>query len=162
MPGRKPNDKNRVEIDYIVSWALYHSKVPVKKIAEERDQTTASIYWQIKQVDKALEEKIDIQKLKDLALLCYPVALESLIYNLRIKKDASVTNNYLNKTIFADVKESESTNTTNIFNLGAGLGSEVRGVETGKLQAIVEVLRDGDRKTGAPPVVSRVEGSPDN
>lgn len=56
----------------------------------------------------------------------------------------------------------ESNSTTNIFNLGAGLSSEVRGIETGKLRAIVEVLRNGDRKTGDPPVVSRIEGSSDN
>lgn len=123
MIGRKPKDQNQVDIDYIVSWALYHSKVPVKKIAQERDVTTASIYWQIKQVDKALEQKIDKEKLIDLTLLVFPVALESLIYNLQVKKDPSVTNNYFNKTVWADVKESESTNITNIFNLNDLLGS---------------------------------------
>lgn len=141
MQGRKPNDKNRVAIDYIVSWALYHSKVPVKKIAEERDQTSASIYWQIKQVDRALEEKLDMEKLKDLALLCYPVALESLIYNLRVKKDASVTNNYLNKTIFADVKESETNVNTNVFNLGSGFSRELRQVDTDSLRGLIGELQ---------------------
>ena len=115
MTGQKSKDQNQVDIDYIVSWALYHSKVPVKKIAQERDVTTASIYWQIKQVDQALENRLDIEKLKAITLLCYPLALESLAYNLGVKKDASVTNNFLNKTVWADISENISTRTNIII-----------------------------------------------
>jgi len=159
MPGRKPKDKTQVDIDYIVSWALYHSKMPVKKIAQERGQTKASIYWQIKQVDTALEEKLDMGKLKDLALLCYPAALESLIYNLQTKKDASVTNNYLNKTIFADVKDSEQKSETNIFNLTGEHQRPFDESDLPRLKAVMEFLQDGGRKDRTSPVGSRIKGS---
>lgn len=159
MPGRKPKDKNRVDVDYILSWALYHSKVPVKEIAKERDLTDKAIYYQIKQVDNALDQKLDKDKLIKLVWLCYPAALDSLIYNLRVKKDASVTNNFVNKTFFADVKENESNSTTNIFNLGSGLDRGLRQADTELIQAIAERLRNGDREKGTPPVVSRIEGS---
>jgi len=162
MAGRKTKDKTRVDVDYIVSWALYHSKIPVKKIAQEREQTPASIYWQIKQVDRALEEKLDMDKLKDLALLCYPAALDSLIYNLQVKRDASVTNNYLNKTIFADVKDSEANINTNIFSLGAGLNQQLRQLDIDSLRGLIDELQRRIAKKRESSLVSRIKGSSDN
>jgi len=51
---------------------------------------------------------------------------------------------------------------TNIFNLRAGLSPELRETESRKLRSVIEVLRNGNRTSGTPPVVSRFEDSSDN
>lgn len=165
MPGRKPKSKDRVDVEYIVSWALYHSKIPVKKIAEDRGQTTASIYWQIKQIDNAIDTQIDKQKIRDACLLCNPLAVESLIHNLR-EKDVSMTQFFLKNILgFADKIQGEgfeSANVTNVYNLGAGTNPSLRRLDPRRVKAVAERLQQRIDEAEKSPVVLRDEVSPDH
>ena len=159
MPKRNCTDEEAIKIDFVVAWAMFKSKMGVSNIAKRFGVCLATVYNWVKKVDDVVKDKIDMEELKAAALLCYPLALDSLAYNLRDKKDPSVTNNFLNKTIWGDVKDSESHSQTNVFNLGAGFDQSIGQADTELLKEIRDRLRNGNREAGTPAVVSRIKGS---
>jgi uncharacterized protein (DUF433 family) len=87
--------KTELTVDEVVAWAMWRTGAPVKEIANKFGlKTRQAIYHRAKKVEKALAEKIDLGKLKNACLLCYPLALESLQANLK-KHDVSMTQFFL-------------------------------------------------------------------
>jgi len=162
MGKRKLTEENAAEIDKVVAWALWKSKTKVSNIAQQFSICEATVYNWVNRVEKLVAEKIDMEKLHNAVLLCFPAALQSLAHNLSVEKDASVTNNFLNKTVFRDIKESESRSETNIYNLGAGANPSLRQLDHGRIKAVAERLRQRIGEAEKSPVVLRDEVSPDD
>jgi hypothetical protein len=135
------NNGDSVKIDHIVAWAMWRSKAGVDNIANKFDICRATVHNWVNRVEALVSERIDLDKLKTATLLCFPSALESLSYNLEVKKDPSVTNNFLNKTVFSDIKESEINVNTNAVAVGGELSKELRQFDIAELRNFREELR---------------------
>lgn len=136
MKNGNGNQDDTVKVDYIIAWAMWKTKAGVSNIASKFGKCPATIYNWVNRVEKLVAERLDMEKLKNATILCFPSALESLVYNLEVKKDPSVTNNFLNKSVFADVKETEVNVETNVYNLNDLLG----GISNGDLKHRAEKL----------------------
>ena len=162
MPKLKYTEEDSVKIDYILAWAAWKMKESPSNIAKKYGKSRATIYNWIDKVEKKISQALDQETLVKAAQLVFPAALDSLYYNLAVKKDASVTNNYWNKTAWKDIKESESRSETNIYNLGAGANPSLRQLDHGRIKSVAERLRQRIGEAEKSPVVLRDEVSPDD
>jgi hypothetical protein len=155
--NKNHQDNDTVNLDSVVIWAMLNSGAPVPRIAQKFSICPATVYNRAKKVQQAIERKIDMEQLKAAVLLCYPAALESLIHNLQEKHSESVTNNFLNKTVWRDVTEREASGYTKIFNL-PGLGRLLTPAEINLLEQFASLIESNSREESTPPVDPSVDG----
>lgn len=154
--------KNGLAPNAVLAWILNKCGVPISDICKKVKRKKTAVYEYIEAVEEAVGEPIKPEDLRSaFYLLMIPLITQSLVYNLKKKKEHT-TNNLANKLLFGDIKDSESLSQTNVFNLGPGFDQDIGQADTELLKEIRDRLRDGNRKAGAPPVVSRLESSSDD
>ncbi|MBE9572947.1 MAG: hypothetical protein IMF11_20170, partial [Proteobacteria bacterium] len=120
---KKPVTKKGIDPKYVTAYAWYKSGVPIPEICAKLKRKKSLIYLWIKQVRALVEKPLDMEELRNATMGLFPLAVDSLAHNLKKKKEVT-TNNFLNKTVFAGVSDSDAGSTrniTNIIQLGAGL-----------------------------------------
>ncbi|MFZ5559817.1 MAG: hypothetical protein ACOZAL_03420 [Patescibacteria group bacterium] len=70
-------------VQQIAAWAEHKAGLPVKLITKQRGKGKSTIYRAIKEIDEAILEKIDIEKLRKGLALLFPEGFNSLQKNLK-------------------------------------------------------------------------------
>ena len=160
---KKGSDPKGIDPRYVTAYAWHRSGVRISDICKKFRRGKSQIYAWIDQVKVLVEKPLEMEELRNATMGLYPLAVDSLVHNLKKKKEVT-TNNFLNKTVFAGVGDDSGGSPrtiTNIFQLGAGLAPLLRGIDDSTVEACIARLEARLREETQPPVVSRIKGSSD-
>lgn len=159
MPKKQSKEEDAIRIDYIVAWARWKTGENVSKIAISYGKKKSAAYLWFKKVEDLIENRLDPEKLRAAVMLLFPAALESLQYNLVVKKDASVTNNFLNKVILGEnlgpKQDDAKTINIQIIQLAAELQRLASTADLARLQDVIKLLGGNGDEAGPSPVLLR-------
>lgn len=100
--------RKEITPEEIVAWAWWSIGTPISKIAEQLDCSPGTISKWAKKINNAISKFADIEQFKKSALALFPLALDSLKYNLE-QHDPHLTAFFFKNILgFADKKETLS------------------------------------------------------